>query len=305
MTNKPVYFPFLESKGLFDDNVRDDYLKPGFEEGLSKNTTENRPSLDVDLDGEIYADQLHTLLQRTSPELSKTIKSFEEKKPFAIDAPYKLTDEEKVWNGIHGNAGEDAPAAKPSDRYKPPLQIPHRGGVFEGAFQGPKFFRQSIMIRTIRKPDGTYEIRRTVTGNDGIAKTTVTNSNGHTETIVHDNGMKKQLDEGAKPAADDNMKSILDMGRNLYVSKDGYALPRNLWWLEISMSSIILCIYSIIVVVTFMCLSKYINLLYSSKVVNRKSIMHKKKSYIVITQHSWNIFFLIFYFHFDFKYEFR
>lgn len=213
-------------------NARDEYLKPGFEDGILKNFNEKRPSLDIDLDGEIYADQLHTLLQRISPELNKTIKEFEEKKSFVNEpAPRKLTDEEKIWNAIHGNTTEDAPVAKPNIRYKPPINIPH-GGVFEGAFQGPKLFRQSIMIQTIRKPDGTYEIRRTITDNDGITKTTVTRSdNGKTETITHDNGVKKQDNAAAAAVAatDGGVKSIVDLGRNLFVSKDGYALPRNLW----------------------------------------------------------------------------
>lgn len=211
--------------------MRDEYLKPGFEEGFLKNFNEKRPSMDVDLDGEIYADQLHTLLQRTSPELNKAVKDFQEKKSFSNEAPRQLTDEEKVWNAIHGNAIEDVPAAKSNNRYNPPINIPHRGtgGVFEGVSQGPKIFRQSIRIEAKRKPDGTYEIRRTVTDKDGNTKTTVS-SDGKTETIIHDSGVNMQQNGGMKDATDGGgSKSIVDLGRGLYVSKDGYVLPRNLW----------------------------------------------------------------------------
>lgn len=211
-------------------------MKPGFENIFTKESdAKNNASLDSDLDGEIYPEQLHTLLQRISPEMNTLFPNRQLIQPQPENpaaAQRKLTDEEKFWNQIHGNIAEGAApkSVAPFNARKP--TIPHGGGVFDGAFQGPKIFSQSVMVQTVRKPDGSYETRRTVRGTDGQTKTTVTRSeNGKTETITTIGGDEgiRSIDKGSNADADPIMQTILGANRNLAVSKGGYLLPNNLW----------------------------------------------------------------------------
>lgn len=190
--------------------------------------------MDSDLDGEIYAEQLHSLLQRLSPGMEHLIPNKTIANPTVQPGPSKrnLTDEEKFFNQIHGN-NDDEKATKATKSFfnaRPFMQIPHRGGVFEGAQQGPKFFSQSVMIQTVRKSDGSYESRRTVRDTDGQTKTTITRSkDGKTETITTDDAPKSNAIDGIdRIDADPMIKSIAGGNRNLTISQ-GYLLPNNLW----------------------------------------------------------------------------
>lgn len=222
-------------------------MKPGFEKNFAEAFEKKKPSMDTDLDGEIYADQLHTLLQRITPELNnmipadifeRNIKTPTESK---VVIPRKLTDEEKIWNQIHGNVVEDtAPPKRVTISRKPHQQIPHHGGAFEGIVGGPKTFRQGYSFQIIRKP-GCNETRRTVTDKDGNTKTIIRRTvDGKTETTTTYNG----VDVNDKAIIETDLKAnngigkmiepqrkngILDCGSNLYVTKDGFVLPKNLW----------------------------------------------------------------------------
>lgn len=231
-------FYTLGSNQFFEKNPREDYMKPGFENIFAKEPeAKNNASMDSDLDGEIYPEQLHTLLQRISPEMNNLFPNRQliqpqQEKQAAVQR--KPTDEEKIWNQIHGNAADGGAASKsiaPFNGRKP--QAPHGGGgIFDGAFQGPKIFSQSVMIQTVRKPDGSYETRRTVRGTDGQTKTTVTRSeNGKTETITTIGGDEgiRSIDKGRNADAYPMMQTILGANRNLAVSTGGYLLPNNLW----------------------------------------------------------------------------
>lgn len=216
-------------------------MKPGFENAIDKEHKQKKKQLDTDLDGEIYADQLHSLLQRITPEAHTMIaldafkKGRRTEKVNVIAPPVaaarKLTDEEKIWNQIHNNADEENNNKAPIRRNFT-QRIPHNNGAFEGVVGGPKTFRQGFTFEMIRKP-GLSETRRTVVDEDGNTKTIVRRTvDGKTETITTYNGeadgsmVKKPMIAAALPPVGN---VTLECGRNLFVTKDGYVLPKNLW----------------------------------------------------------------------------
>lgn len=96
-------------------------------------------------------------------------------------------------------------------------------------------FSQSVMTKTIRKPDGTSETTKITQDSQGNKTTTITRTiNGKTETITTYDGAAGGGGVGGnqqlplqKHSDKDEVKVYSD--RNVYVSKEGYALPRNLW----------------------------------------------------------------------------
>lgn len=309
-----IVFSVAETKSPLDENFREEYMKPGFENAIDKEIKQKKKQLDTDLDGEIYADQLHSLLQRITPEAHTMIaldafnKGRRAEKMNTVAPPVaparKLTDEEKIWNQIHNNAIEENNNQAPNRRNFA-QRMPNNNGAFEGVVGGPKTFRQGFTFEMIRKP-GLSETRRTVVDEDGNTKTIVRRTvDGKTETITTFNGeaiadgsvVKKPMIAAAVPPVGN---VTLDCGRNLFVTKDGYVLPKNLWWLEVSKPSRIIFIFIVVVVVTFMCLSNNI-----TKSKNRKSITIQHNVIITTTLISWKIFFLKFNFEFDYGYDFR
>uniref|UniRef100_A0A8D8MX36 (northern house mosquito) hypothetical protein n=1 Tax=Culex pipiens TaxID=7175 RepID=A0A8D8MX36_CULPI len=245
----------------FDFDLKQDFLKPGFEEEIKKELKKEK-MLDTDLDGEIYPEQLHTLLQRISPDLKELLpKKKQQQQPEQPGGPstgvaqgpkLKLTDEQKFMDWIHGIKGSDGSssmaAVRPPARRMPPQR--YHDGIFEGTFQGPRMFGQSIISQTIRKPDGTYETRKTVRDSEGHTQTTITRSTaeGRKETITtYDGGdadggpttPKPFFGQGPPPppAASSSSSSLaatllnLDAagGRKHLFAQNGYVLPRNLW----------------------------------------------------------------------------
>lgn len=275
----------------FNDNARENYLKPGFEDlfvaaaapdgkadSNSPSSSASAGALDSDLDDEIYADQLHSLLQRISPDLDaflqqqrpsmSTVPSIKSSSPprgarFAMTggAVVPLSDEQQVLNLLHGTAvvaggADDRSTVMPGVLSKKSLLSPARSGIFEGAFQGPKVFRQSVMTQTVRRPDGTVETRRVVRDADGNTSTTVTKTTAdgdRSETSSSSNGSSSGNSGGggnwngggcfdAKPppgglpangaaavAAAKPVPSAAVADRNVYVTKEGYAMPMNIW----------------------------------------------------------------------------
>lgn len=232
----------------FDRNLKQDFLKPGFEDEIKKELQKEK-RLDTDLDGEIYPEQLHTLFQRISPNLKELLPKKKQPEVNSIQQPkLKLTDEQKILDWIHGYKESEPQALAPRPRIsrKIPSQRYH-DGIFEGTFQGPRMFGQSIISQTIRKPDGTYETRKTVRDSEGHTKTTITRStkDGQKETITtygDDGGpASKSFFENASPQSgggnNDGSVAAAMLGvdqsyRKHLFSKNGYVLPKNLWWLQ-------------------------------------------------------------------------
>ncbi|XP_039950317.1 uncharacterized protein LOC126752082 [Bactrocera neohumeralis] len=235
---------FEDGDVKIDKDLKEDFLKPGFEniDILKEFEKKKAEIMDTDLDGEIYADQLHSLMQRLSPneDLPNILPRNDNK---AIRNPLrkqKLSDEEKILGKIHGTLdSDDAPKQPRMPRTRPDMMTPMTpmiprgpapfgGGVFEGTYQGPKMFSQSVMSKTIRKPDGSYETTKVTKDSQGNTTTTITRTiDGKSETITtYDNaggsGVIKQKEGGIAKSED-----LSD--RNIYVTKEGYAVPRNLW----------------------------------------------------------------------------
>uniref|UniRef100_A0A182MD37 Uncharacterized protein n=2 Tax=Anopheles culicifacies TaxID=139723 RepID=A0A182MD37_9DIPT len=232
---------------MFDHDLKQDFLKPGFEQAEIGKDVKRQ---DTDLDGEIYADQLHSLLQRISPDLKELMpKKRTDKLENNGTAPErrKLTDDEKVMNLIHGITDQKHQASgisKPLKRNGSLQQRFPEGGLFEGAFQGPRMFGQSIISQTIRRPDGSYETRRTVRDSQGNTQTTVTLStkDGRKETVTtYDEagkklgsgeeifGMKKGGGGGEQESHDMPTGALLALDGKFGLNYNGYVLPKNLW----------------------------------------------------------------------------
>lgn len=197
------------------------------------------------------ADQLHTLLQRISPELegmrAKTMP------PNAVNGPKtpepkpkrKLTDDEKVLDMIHCIDEEDDKKnaavhsfMKPDLGNKPPnMRIPHYGGAFEGVRDGPKTYRQTFSYQMVRKPDGTFTTSTVIDPSGNTKTVTKRTIDGETKTQTLINGVDIDAANGGgvQPAIGNgnavkqSNNWIIDCGRHFYVNKDGYALPKNLF----------------------------------------------------------------------------
>lgn len=172
------------------------------------------------MDDEIYADQLHTLLQRISPELemSSNMKAYVEP-----NKNKKQSDEEIIWDRIHGTFVDENKPKPPTRNQQLLKKLPlPRGGVFE-----PHVFRQSVVTRAVQQPDGSFVIHRTVRDAQGNEKTTVTKrlGDGRVETFNYSgNGQKDQQ----SLVEENNVSSLLSRHRNIFVTKEGYAIPK-LW----------------------------------------------------------------------------
>jgi len=187
----------------------------------------------------------------------------------------KLTDEEIIMGRIHGTIADgesqsDARPPRPPMNNKPDIMTPMTpmlprsgmspfGGVFDGNYQvrkikvhlmknpliwcdlrqGPKLFSQSVMTKTVRKPDGSYETTKVTQDSSGHKTTTITRMiDGRKETTVtHDGGDpslglggKQQLQQRQQQLQLQQKEMAVARGeRNIFVTKEGYAMPRNLW----------------------------------------------------------------------------
>nr|XP_016945551.1 uncharacterized protein LOC108021371 [Drosophila suzukii] len=248
----------------FERDLKEDFLKPGFESKILKKFEQQKDlSLDTDLDGEIYADQLHSLIQRLNPEEKIELGDQEighilPSNQHGYRKGYqraKLTDEEIIMGRIHGTIADgenqsDARPPRPPMNNKPDIMTPMTpmlprsgmspfGGVFDGNYQGPKLFSQSVMTKTVRKPDGTYETTKVTQDSSGHKTTTITRMiDGRKETTVtHDGGDpslgmggKQQLQQRQQQLQLQQKEMAVARGeRNIFVTKEGYAMPRNLW----------------------------------------------------------------------------
>nr|NP_608908.1 uncharacterized protein Dmel_CG4230, isoform A [Drosophila melanogaster]AAF52220.1 uncharacterized protein Dmel_CG4230, isoform A [Drosophila melanogaster]AAL28268.1 GH16729p [Drosophila melanogaster] len=241
----------------FERDLKEDFLKPGFESKILKKFEQQKDfSLDTDLDGEIYADQLHSLIQRLNP--GENVESGDQVIGNILPSNQhgyrkgvqraKLTDEEIIMGRIHGTISADgesqsyARPPRPPRNNKPDIMTPMTpmlprsgmspfGGVFDGNYQGPKLFSQSVMTKTVRKPDGSYETTKVTQDSSGHKTTTVTRmKDGRKETIVtHDDGAPTVGMGGKQLQQKEEDLAVARGERNIFVTKEGYAMPRNLW----------------------------------------------------------------------------
>lgn len=241
----------------FERDLKEDFLKPGFESKILKKFEQQKDfSLDTDLDGEIYADQLHSLIQRLNP--GENVESGDQVIGNILPSNQhgyrkgvqraKLTDEEIIMGRIHGTISADgesqsyARPPRPPRNNKPDIMTPMTpmlprsgmspfGGVFDGNYQGPKLFSQSVMTKTVRKPDGSYETTKVTQDSSGHKTTTVTRmKDGRKETIVtHDDGAPAVGMGGKQLQQKEEDVAVARGERNIFVTKEGYAMPRNLW----------------------------------------------------------------------------
>lgn len=229
---------YEENPPKFDKDLKEEYLKPGFERNFFKEFEDQKKMFDSDLDGEIFPGQLHSLLQRASPEMSNILPRNDNRSKM-LQPKKKLTDEETILGRIHGTiidneSSSRPPAKRGPDMIAPPIKTPF-GGVFEGAYQGPKMFRQSVMTQTIRKPDGSCETTKITQDSKGNTTTTTTRTiNGKSETVTSFKNNKNEVisrsnASGSASNDDGNGNASTFLDRNIYVSKQGYALPMNLW----------------------------------------------------------------------------
>ncbi|XP_030383091.1 uncharacterized protein LOC115630608 [Scaptodrosophila lebanonensis] len=241
-----------ESGAVFEKDLKEDFMKPGFESKILKEFAKQKRdySLDTDLDGEIYADQLYSLIQRLNPEEnekqgqeSKILPSNQRSNRKSLP---RLSDEETIMGRIHGTISAEGevqggkgqsrtPPTKPDIMTPITPMLPRSGmtpfgGVFDGSYQGPKMFSQSVMTKTVRRPDGSFETTKITTDSSGNKTTTVTRVvDGKKETVVthSDAGGNSSTVKAPEGKATIGVRQYSD--RNIFVTKEGYAMPRNLW----------------------------------------------------------------------------
>lgn len=88
------------------------------------------------------------------------------------------------------------------------------------------------MTKTVRKPDGSYETTKVTQDSSGHKTTTITRmKDGRKETIVtHDDGAPAVGMGGRQLQQKEEDVAVARGERNIFVTKEGYAMPRNLWW---------------------------------------------------------------------------
>lgn len=110
--------------------------------------------------------------------------------------------------------------------------LPNQEG---GGLPFTRSFSQSIVTKTIRRPDGTMETTRTVQDSNGNRTTSIIRSkDGKTETVTaYDDQQQEAISKQAPtlPGLREHKAQgrLSQSERNIYVSKNGYALPRNIY----------------------------------------------------------------------------
>lgn len=213
-------------------------LKPGIKKHIEDfhNNHSQETSKDTDLDDKAYSDQLKTLLDRIAPE--KTLK--QSVSNATKQQLVKRTEEEQVMDYIHDTV--QAPPVVPTRPRSSPAvrrsKTPtHQGVPQHGIFDGnsPRVFGQSIISQTIRKPDGSYETKRTVRDSNGEVKTTIIRSeNGNVQKITtysddKGNSLLPPTDSLKSSPNESNEDPLVNIDRTMYLNKDGYTMPRNLF----------------------------------------------------------------------------
>lgn len=220
------------------DNLNEEFfkLKPGIKKHIEDfhNNRSQESTVDTDLDNKAYSDQLKTLLDRIAPEKSQTVSK-------VTKEVVKRTEEQQVMDYIHDTV-QAPPVVPPRPRSssahrRPTTPTPHPGVPQQGLFDGnsPRVFGQSIISQTIRKPDGSYETKKTVRDSNGEVKTTIIRSeNGNVQRITtySDDKGNSLLPPKNNSKTDPNESSdeaMVSLDRTMYLNKEGYTMPRNLF----------------------------------------------------------------------------
>lgn len=238
---------------LFDENNSDEYkksenfnddffkLKPGFKKHIEEFHSSVK-SQDSDLDGKAYAEQLKTLLDRIAPEKRQQMQhqqQTQQQQQLQLQLPHvKRSEEEQIMDKIHGTVQEQAVVSRPKPNRRSVSPGVPPNGVFDG--NSPRVFGQSIISQTIRKPDGSYETKRTIRDSTGQTKTTIIKSeNGHTQEITtysddkNESLFKDPFSNENKnrinPELESTEKPLVILDRTMYLDKSGYTMPRNLF----------------------------------------------------------------------------
>lgn len=203
----------------FDDDPLDSQRQKFFENKYDQ----FRKKTDQDLDGQLYADQLDTLLKRISPE-------FVPKDPQAKLLPkkVKLLDEDKILDIIHGTFQAEIVTKKPRKRQvqKIPASPHHFGGLppFDLPSSSTRATTWGQTIMTIRKQDGSSETRKMERTTDGKTKTTIvkTDPEGSKSTQTFTSDEQKEI---YKKSPSVNVKTNGNHDERNLVMFDGYKIP--------------------------------------------------------------------------------
>lgn len=204
----------LEAMQEFDDDPENHQRKRSFENKYN----EFRQKTDSDLDGQLYADQLDTLLKRISPEFAP-----KEATPRpSVQKKFKQPDEEKIIDIIHGTFREEIVPIKPRKRQiqKVPASPHHFGGLppFDLPPSSSRSQSWGKTVISIRKQDGSYETRKMERSPDGQTRTTITktDSDGSSSTQTF-------TGESQKPTVAQPTNTNYEH-RNM-IKFDGYTIP--------------------------------------------------------------------------------
>lgn len=236
---------------LFGESLREDFMKSGDLSGFM----DMRPLIDSDSNSDIPA-PMQSMMQRNAPSDINMAKPF-----FAVpSAPIKQkrTDDEIILDKIHGVDDDDKPPSaflsiRPLAQMPQPKNVAQKDGLAHGPKTRSK--TQSISYQVIRGPTNYMVKTKTVVNSDGNSKITVERTkNGETKTETFINGIRV---DGGNYVASKTMPSvnvlkqqpngmvelkmfqpepkpwIVKYGRHITINKDGYAMPKNLWWLEV------------------------------------------------------------------------
>lgn len=195
----------------------DDIPQNGQRQKFENKYNEFRQKTDNDIDGQLYADQLDTLLKRISPDLMPKDSAFKG----IIQKKVKQPEEEKILDIIHGTFHEEIVPVKPRKRQvqKIPASPHHFGGLppFDLPPSSGRSWGKTVI--SIRKPDGSYEVKKVERTPDGQTRTTITktDTNGASSTQSFTGEQQKQI-ANSSPASANYAE------RNLTVV-DGYKIP--------------------------------------------------------------------------------
>lgn len=221
-----THFLVLSDKSEVPDIFKEDFFKNSDAFKHYNDFKSSRQS-DNDLDGKIYADQLDALLKRVSPDFRGILP---QEIPRTPKRKLRLTDDQKIMDMIHGTYKEEVFTPRPRPKKIPQRKTPSFN--FDGTPIPTPPTASSRTWRTvisIRKPDGSYETRKTERNTDGSVVTTITKTEKDgrrvSETFNSDSNSKSSIME--KPNLGGENEEY-DPEKNFRVC-DGYKVPV-LWW---------------------------------------------------------------------------
>jgi hypothetical protein len=232
----------IESMENLDENLSDKDREKFIEK-----YSDFRQKSDKDLDGKMYTEQLDTLLKRINPELMLKDNPSDHLQQQKIQANRKLTDEEKVWDMIHGTYKEPERVYKNNTIKKPNKRATQKTPIPRHPFSALPFHEfppSSIVdpqqqqqsgsaskswgktIISIRNADGSSETRKVERTPDGSTKTTITkmdaDGNSSTNTFTGTNNGEREMNEQKQQVAAN--ESYNHDERNL-INHQGYKIP--------------------------------------------------------------------------------